>query len=481
MNALRIAAGAALLLSVSLALAGAARAETALATGDRGTRLPWQANEWVPVASETVVAWRAGDAGPGVTLHGLFTTLGHYRSDSDFDRTARFYDRDGQSEGQVATFLRPSLQIEALGGLRVFYEVELGWNAWSRNAPDAWFPADEAYPVLKHREIWGEWRFSRADVALRAGYQHFADPSGLFLNHWGGAVAVDVGWGIDGRSGTRVLVGQLPDSTFEGVDVRENNFVQDSVFAGVANQWEFVPAVYLDAAAWYVGDFRAVDRPLHLGAIVVGVRQEADTFTGWAHVVAQAGVWEGAAAGGGDQTILAWAAQLGGRLRVGAWTLTANALFLSPDDDHDGNGRWGAFLGSSKNRSRTLWLTEDEFRDRYDNLDERIASAWGPFFANRAGLFVAELSVGYDVAPWYRPALVLAGSTNLAPANAMGHPWVGFEIDVVNVFPLADGVALFATGQVLLPGEGAAVFVNDVDRTATEIVGGIEAGFTAQF
>jgi hypothetical protein len=434
-------------------------------------------DEWVPLADRD--GQPREDGGVSVEVHALFTTLGLYRSDSDFDPTARQYDRDGQSEGQIATFLRPDLSLHALGGLTLFYQVELGWNAWSRNDPDAWFPAGEAYPVLKHREIWGEWRFTER-TKLRTGYQHFRDPSGLFLNHWGGAAAFDVGFG-PGATGLRVLAGQLPDSTYEGVDVRENNFVHDNVVAGVAAAWEFLPGAFLDAAGYYLGDFRVVDRPLHLGALVLGVRQEARTLSAWAHFVGQVGAWEGSAAGGGDQSILAWALQLGGRLRLGDWTFTGNALLLSPDDDRDGNDRLGAFFGPSKNRSRTLWLTEDEFRDRYDNLDERMSTGWGPFFLQRAGLFVADVSAAWRVAPWYQPALVLGAAAVLNPDNALGEGFVGVEVDWVNVFPLTDGVALFVVGQVFVPGGAAAAFVNDVDRGATRTVGGVEAGFTARF
>lgn len=441
----------------------------------------WPA-EWIPVAAR---AGEPGAAGVTVALHGLFTTLGLYRSDSDFDPTGRTWDRDGQSEGQVATFLRPDLRLEALGGLTVFYQVELGWNAWSLNDPDRWFPGDESYPVLKHREIWAEWAFSDR-TRLRTGYQHVTDPSGLFLNHWGGAVLVDLGWGPD-RSHTTVVAGQLPDDTLEGVDVRENNFVHDNVFLGVANRWDILPELAFDAAGYFLGDFRAVDRPLYLGAGVLGVRYHGDggpvldEAWAWVHVLGQLGEWQGAAIDGGDVTIVSWAAQLGGRLRVGDWTFTLNGFALSDDDRHDGNDRLAAFLGSAKNHSRTLYLTEDEFRDRYDNLDERIATTWGPFFLHRAGLMVWDASVAWRVADWYRPALVLGAAMALNPGNALDKTWIGLEVDLVNTFPLADGVALFAIGQVFVPGEAAAIHVNDVDRTATRPVGGVEVGFTARF
>lgn len=422
---------------------------------------------------------RAPEAGVKVSLHGLFQTVGLFRSDSDFDGTERYYDRDGQSEGQIATFLRPDLRIDALRALTVFYQLELGWNVWGHNNPDQWFPGSEAYPVLKHREIWAEWRFS-PQVRLRTGYQRFADPSDLFLSHWGGAVRLELGW-MAWHGLTTILVGQLPDDTFEGVDVRENNFVRDNFFVGVDTQYAVCRTFKIDAAAYFVGDFRAVDRPLYLATGVVGARLLQRNYQAWVHLLGQAGSLQGAALGGGDETILAWALQFGARHQIGALHWRFNGFVLSADDDHDGNDRLGAFFASGKNRSASILLTEDENRDRYDNLDERLSSTWGSFFVSRAGLFVADAQVGYKVAPWFRPALTLAAGLTLNPENALGGRFIGLEAALALHFPLAEGVELFTVGQLFVPGEAAAAFVNDVDRSATDLVGGAEAGFVARF
>ena len=90
-------------------------------------------------------------------VHGTFITAFLFQSDSDFDATARYYDREGQTVGQAATFFRPDLTLRPLDRLSIFYQVELGWNAWSRNNVDQWFPGKDDYFLVKHRELWARW------------------------------------------------------------------------------------------------------------------------------------------------------------------------------------------------------------------------------------------------------------------------------------------------------------------------------------
>ena len=127
-------------------------------------------------------------------LKGRIVSQGHFRSDSDFDGNGRFFDLDGQTEGQIATFFTPKLEYREKQ-LRVFYEPELGWNAWGRNdagLPNNYFDNARDGLKVRHRQLWSQWRW-RNGVSLRVGYQHFADPSRLFLDHLGGAARVGEG------------------------------------------------------------------------------------------------------------------------------------------------------------------------------------------------------------------------------------------------------------------------------------------------
>jgi len=417
------------------------------------------------------------DEGP-VTIHGKFSSLLHYRSDSDFDPSERYYDVDGQSEGQAATFFQPKLRIDAGEGVSLLYEIELGWNAWSRNdagRPNQFLPSNQPGLEARHRQLWGQWR--NEHVAVRVGYQHYVDPSGLFLDHLGGAAQVDCEWST-GRS--VIMLGQLPDSTYEGVSIRDDNFVTDSFFGGMQNTFK-LSAVDLDVAGYMIADYRAVDKPLYLGTAVVGARHKGDGYRAWFHAVGQFGSWMGSGVAGADQTIGTWAVQAGAKQFSDGLRWGINVFALSGDDGHVGNDFLGAFHGSGKNLSATSILTEDERRDRYDNLDERIASSFGAFVVNHAGLLVADVSIGYDVSDLYRISYVGGAGITLSPDASFGEQFVGFESDLIQEFEVSEKAAFFINAQLFVPGGAAAVFVNDVDREATQIVYGGQAGFAARF
>ena len=72
---------------------------------------------------------------PCVSLSADFATILHLRNDSDFDSTQRYYDVDGQSQGQVATFFSPTLTLKNTENVQLVYRIELGWNGWSRWIP----------------------------------------------------------------------------------------------------------------------------------------------------------------------------------------------------------------------------------------------------------------------------------------------------------------------------------------------------------
>ena len=433
----------------------------------------------VVLLATTVIspAYAADEPTEKFEVHGTFITAFLFQTDSDFDPSARYYDREGQTVGQAATFFRPDMTLRPLDQLTLFYQVELGWNAWSRNNVDQWFPAADDAFLVKHRELWARWDF-RGGVSLGAGYQHVADPSRLFLDHWSGFFSIDV---AKPNARTKILLGQLPDSTFEGIEVRDNNFVHDAFLLGVLGEFDLNDELILDTALFGVGDYRVSERPLYLATGMAGVRYQTSSLRAWGHLIGQTGVWQDSGVNAGDQYVLSWALQAGLEHRIEGAHWGLNLLALSPDDDHDGNNRIGAFFGSAKNRSRSLWLTEDELRDRYDNIDEQIATSWGPFSLNQAGLMVFDAHAGFHITDWFHPVLIAAASWNLNKHNAEEHAFVGFETDLLLEFPLGAGTSLLAMGQFLLPGNGASVFINEIDREATQPLFGVQAGFFTRF
>jgi len=421
----------------------------------------------------------AEESSSRLKLNGNFMTMIHFRTDSDFDPSERHYDKDGQTEGQVASFFQPTFGIQASDNVRVVYKMELGWNAWSRNdpgQPNQFLPSNQAGLSVRHKEIWAEWH--NESVTLRTGYQHFADKSRLFLDHWGGLVSADISLG-KGKLG--VMVGQLPENTYEGVSIRDDNFVTDNVIGGLTWEHPLSDSLTVDVAAYGLYDNRSIDRPLTLSTLIAGVRYKAEGFKVWAHVLGQLGRWENSGVAGSDQEIMAWAAQAGACQKLGAFSWSANVFALSADDEEHGNDLLGNFFGSGKNASRSLLLTEDEYRDRYDNIDERIASQWGPFVVNRAGLVVSELALSYRLGDWYRSTLVTAVGMNLNPDNAFGNRYVGTELSLTQDFTLNEHAGFFFNLLTFAPGTAASPFVNDVDREATQMLYGAAGGFKARF
>ena len=414
---------------------------------------------------------------PTFRLSGHFVSVAHVRNDSDFDASERYYDVDGQTEGQVATYFRPLLSVDS-GAFQLRYEAELGWNVWSRNTHglnDAFFSKGDGL-ALRHRQLWAAYTFD-AGLSLKVGYQHLNDPSSLFLDHYAGALRLELTWlGVE----SALWVAQLPDSTLEGISAEGDNFLTDSFAFGLDNAWSR-GCYTLDVNLYGLHDMRVVDQPLSLLTLVAGVRVTLDQLEIQAHLLGQYGQWAASGVGAIDQTILSWASQARVRHRVGGFSWSAGVAYLSGDDGQEGNGTLNAFLGSGKNHSPTTWLSEDEVRDRYDNLDEQIASSWGAFFINRPGLALFDLTLGYAVTPWYTPRLVAAAALAPSPTHALGESFVGAELALHNRFHLGQHVRLVADVQVLVPGGAVAAFVNDVDRRATETAFGAHLGFLADF
>ncbi|MBM4372097.1 MAG: hypothetical protein FJ098_10615, partial [Deltaproteobacteria bacterium] len=136
-----------------------------------------------------------------------------WKNDGDFDRSEPLYDRYGQEEGFLATFLHPFLHVRAGQIAHLFYETEIGMDLWSEKNPDHWLGLEGSRALsMKQREIWAEvtWK----GWHLKAGYQRMQDVTGLFVNHWIGAVRA--GWGDPAGTHLTASVGQVPDQTAEG-------------------------------------------------------------------------------------------------------------------------------------------------------------------------------------------------------------------------------------------------------------------------
>jgi hypothetical protein len=410
-------------------------------------------------------------------VHGEMSNLLLWRNDGDFDPTIPYYEEEGQSVGAVSSFYKTNLAYRPLDSIELVYESELGLNFYSRNDPDQWFPTANDYVAFKHREFYS--KFSLDLLELKVGYQRIRDPADLFLSHWFGAFRADLDL-MRLRAG--IFAGQLPDSTYEGLEIRDNNFVHDNFIGGLTFSYDIImETLTLDLGSYFLYDSRIARKELILSTSYLGMRYKSDVLQASLYGYVQGGWWESSGVSGIDQEIFAWAAA--GRIAFLSpyVDIALHSVALSPDDNGHGNRQLGTFFASGKNSSATLMLTEDEIRDRYDNLDEQMAGRWGSFFLNRAGLSITDLSLTGKVGDFFFPQLILGTGFVLNKTNAGGHVYAGFEADLVLRIRFLEKVDMVLVGQFFQPGRAAASFVNETDRTTTEQVHGIQFGTVLTF
>jgi len=398
--------------------------------------------------------------GMSLEIHADLLNLFVFRNDSDFDRTEPRYNPDGQTVGALATILTPKLTWNLTKDIRIYYEVEIGLNYWSRNNPDEESGDSPQFFVMKHREIWGEGVFADGAFGFKVGYQRFKDTTGLFVNHWIGALKLWYSWAPGERIG--LFVGEVPDQKYEGIDVSKNNFKRDILVVGAWADVRLCEHVELSIGLHDLYDSHIVGRTRWLVAPNVRLSATAGPFSGFVDGMLQYGKFEGAALDGGDQTTLAWAAQAHASLDFSPFVIEFNILALSPDDEYDGNGENGAFLYSAKPKSTTIMLTEDEVRDWYDNYDERMSMFQGAFFMNRAGLLLGDVKASWRATDFFRPGIIVGVAAVLEPDNALGNRFVGVETDLDLEFNHGGFLEVHLVGGALVPGAAGGALVNRI-------------------
>lgn len=410
-------------------------------------------------------------------VHGEMSNLLLWRNDGDFDATIPYYEEEGQSVGAVSSFFRSNLAYRPLEDVELFYESELGLNFYSRNDPDQWFPTANDYVAFKHREFYSKFQLDLLE--LKVGYQRIRDPADLFLSHWFGAFRADVDL-MRLRAG--LFAGQLPDSTYEGMEIGDNNFVHDNFIGGLTLSYDVImESLSVDLGSYFLYDSRIARKELILSTSYLGMRFNSETLQASLHGYLQGGWWRDSGVAGIDQEIFAWAAA--GRIAFLSpyVDIALSSVALSPDDSGHGNRQLGSFFASGKNNSTTMIFSEDEIRDRYDNLDEQMAGRWGSFFLNRAGLSITDLSFTGKVGEFFFPQLILGTGMVLNTTNSDGHLYAGFEADLILRLRFLERVDAVLVGQLFQPGRATATFVNKTDLAATEQIHGIQFGTILTF
>jgi hypothetical protein len=422
-----------------------------------GPRAAWAQKPALELADEPRTCASPPCIDPHVILQNLFLL----RSDSDFDPTAPAYDAQGQSIGAFATVFKPGISFWIAPSVRLYYEAELGLNYWSKQNPDQQDPLAPSIFVLKHREVFAQGDFADRTIGFKVGYSRFIDPTDLFLNHWIGNAQLSYGWTASDR--VTAFIAQLPDSTYEGINVSDSNFSHDIFVAGALAA--LVPAehVKLNLAALVLRDTHVVGQSRTVGVPAVHLAAEYDTVALAFDGLLQVGRFDNATPSLQAQTLLAWSAQAHAFFNAAPVRIDLNLLALSPDDVSAGNTWNYAALYSGKSHSATLMLTEDKIRDWYDNIDERLSTYAGGFYTNRAGLFVGDVRIGATLLDVLRPALVLGAAATLQSRNSLDRSFVGFESDVLLDYQPIAPLTLTAAFGALIPGSAAAALVNMID------------------
>lgn len=460
------------------------RQVTGQSQGEMGVARPGETGGQAPLRLGEPQPAPAVGPFPRIEAHADMHNLFILRNDADFDRTSPYYDKNGQSTGAIATVFRPKLTYHINQGLRLYYEAELGLNFWSKNNPDQQAaPAADAF-ALKHREVYSEGEFLNRTVGFKAGYQFYRDPTGLFIGHWIGAASVWWSWNPDAR--VSFMLGQVPDMTYEGLNAQDtttlnNNFNHDIFVGGPRLDMKLGDNVVFAGSVHGLYDAHIIGMTRWFVAPTMQIDVKSGIASGFVGAVAQIGKWEQAGLGGQDQNIFAWAAQAHGEVTLQPFNLALNALALSPDDQSEGNSRNGAFAYSSKSRSATIILTEDELRNWYDQLDRRMGRYEGGFWTHRAGLMVGDLKATWMVTKVFRPALVVGAASVLNKKNAMGNAFVGVETNLNLEFRVSENLAANLVGAVLVPGGAGGALLNRINLASTDPIWMAEASLLARY
>lgn len=402
----------------------------------------------------------AEDAFPRIDAHAELINAVLLRNDADFDRSAPLYNENGQSAGYVGTVFRPALDFHVWRSLRLHYDAEVGINYWSKMDPDVQSALAPSVFVLKHRQLYGEGELLEGRVGFRVGYSRLVGPTGLFVNHWIGNGQLS--YAPNDQAHLSLFAGQIPDSTYEGIEVEQNNFAHDITLVGVRGAFNLSDRARLDAGIEAVADTSIVRHARTVATPSLRLDGQLGPMKGFFSAALQFGRLEGEAANGSDETLLAWALQAHGAMPVGNFELTVNLLGLSPDDAADGNGRAGAFLYSGRNTSSTVLLTEDEALDWRDSLDRRMAQRRGGFWQNRAGLAMLDAKLAW-AGERYRPGVIVGVATALNPGNALGNVLVGVEADAVLEARITEHLSGLLLVGTLVPGGAGAALTNRID------------------
>lgn len=433
------------------------------------------------------------------SLNGYLQNIGLFKTDRDFDPTEPYYNPDGQTVGFLATFFDPKITVQFSEKVKMYYEIEIGTNVWSRNRIEWNHGEVKDFFNLKHRQIYVEANSERLRV-LRIGYQYFSDPTGLFINHWLGGLYLEID---TGKLPLQIFGGQLPDTTYEGWDFEENNFTNDIflLFIGTEQNIQNISLKY-GIVGFYDGEVIRKHKWLLSPQIHIAYGKEGLEIGG--DLALQFGRSNHTSINNGNEYLLAgavqfyiarglgisgWGKLVDGRIVPGreskglfknGWY--AGILILSPDDKYDHNGINYAFQYSGRPLSRTLMLTEDEFRDLGLNLDEKIGETTSKYFTLiRSGILILEGSYYRELSDKLLLSVIGGAGVTLQGKNSLGRYFLAGEADFHIQYSILNNLFLDVINSFLVPGKAGSAFINEINKSRTYPIYQIEISLNLVF
>ena len=393
------------------------------------------------------------------------------RNGQDFQNTS-------QADAQFYGFFSPKIKTE-LKNLSIHYDGEIGYDQWQASHPGNEVINRNHGMMIRNREI--SLVLTQNQFSSKIGLQSFDDGTGLFLKHYGLGASLEF---QQNAFQIQVFAAGLSSNTFEGlqIDQKSQQFTNQQHILGLKISLDlptfkshFSSIVYRDSALsidLLNGHFDAQYESLSKHFVVyasIDLQWQKRNKQEW--LIA-------------DQVARQWALQMGSRLKISqSLHLGINTFAIS------GDGQNGFFY-SGKNQSSTLMLTQDENRDRYDNLDERLARTQSSFFMNQAGYEVADLKLSYFWTEDFKSSLILgiaqlqktAEVLTYQPTAVQSSSMVGSELSLVNRLKISDETAVLLVLQGIVPNAaGAGGLINESDDTQNKLIFGGMIGVVSRF
>jgi hypothetical protein len=411
-----------------------------------------------------------------------------YRSDSDFDQTAPFYNPTSQTTGILVTDFYPRVNwnLTADKKVKVFYELEIGLNYWNQNNPDTRDMGSPSFFNWRNRELFIEAELFKDWFGFKVGYQLLEDPTQLFVRHYIGAAKL---WLNPGFGKFYAVAGLYPSSTADIATLEQVGSLESSVaLYALYGDFPIGRNFSIAGGLWTLHDATVYKKARTIWTPLVsfaGNFGNGDLKGGFIlDAAGQFGVNRKNAYDGSDQEVQAFAAQAHGSMSYRDFKIDLNFLDLSPDGPADHSRRCTAFMYSDWNRSSMILLAQDKNNEWYDDIDAQISARQGQFWLTRPGYALVDIKAQYKVTPWFTPALAIGAAWILQPKAALGNSFVGNENDLYlnfELIPSKPGLLTFQLiGQIFVPGKAAAALINKINPYNTNNIYGVEAVLQAQ-